>query len=163
MDPVIHLSEGHRSNMLLDLSVLTREKRIVQASISNARDFHRVAEAHPTSTYPLVTESKTNEGQRRIQTCRLSEHSLVPRIKSRQAHWQRKIRNECSSRETHLRCCNNDCDEDLDESANAYQAHNDPVDLGSDDGDEALDHDDDEENDTLSSYIAVDDVAIHEW
>ena len=43
MDPVIHLSEGHRSDMLLDLSGLTREERImVQASISNARDFDRV-------------------------------------------------------------------------------------------------------------------------
>ena len=46
MDPVIHLSEGHRSDMLLDLSGLTREERImVQASVSNARDFDRVAEA----------------------------------------------------------------------------------------------------------------------
>ena len=38
MDPVIHLSEGHRSDMLLDLSGLTREERvIVQASINNER------------------------------------------------------------------------------------------------------------------------------
>ena len=29
--------------------------------------------------------------------------------------------------------------------ANTYQAHNDPVDPGSDDGEEALDYDDDEE------------------
>ena len=41
--------------------------------------------------------------------------------------------------------------EDMDESANAYQAHNDPVDPGSDDGEEALDYDDDddEENDVF--------------
>ena len=46
MDPVIHLSEGHRSDMLLDLSGLTREDRVmVQASIGNERDFVRVAEA----------------------------------------------------------------------------------------------------------------------
>ena len=38
-------------------------------------------------------------------------------------------------------------DEDTDESANAYQAHNDPVDLGTDNGEEAPDYDDDEEND----------------
>ena len=45
MDPEIHLSEGHRSDMLLDPSGLTREERVmVQASISNARDFDRVAE-----------------------------------------------------------------------------------------------------------------------
>ena len=45
IDPVIHLSEGHRSDMPLDLSGLTREERVmVQASISNERDFDRVAE-----------------------------------------------------------------------------------------------------------------------
>ena len=50
--------------------------------------------------------------------------------------------------------------EDVDESANAYQAHNDPVDPGSDDGEEAPDYDDDEENDTFSSYVALDDVTV---
>ena len=45
MDPVIHFSEGHRSDMSLDLSGLTREERMVQAPISKARDFDRVAEA----------------------------------------------------------------------------------------------------------------------
>ena len=46
MDPEIHLRERHRSDMLLDLSGLTREERVVvQASISNARDLDRVAEA----------------------------------------------------------------------------------------------------------------------
>ena len=46
MDPVIHLSEGHRSDVLLDLSGLTREDRVmVHLSISNERDFDRVAEA----------------------------------------------------------------------------------------------------------------------
>ena len=49
----------------------------------------------------------------------------------------------------------------MDESANAYQAHNDPVDPGSDDG-EVLDYDDDEENDTFSSYVALDDVTVFE-
>ena len=48
-------------------------------------------------------------------------------------------------------------DEDMDESADAYQAHN-----GSDDGEEALDYDDDEENDTFSSYVALDDVTVFE-
>ena len=53
-------------------------------------------------------------------------------------------------------------DEALDESANAYQAHNDPVDSGSDDIEEAPDYDDDEEHDMLSSCVALDDVAIYE-
>ena len=40
----MHLSERNRSDMLLDLSVLTREDRVmVQASSSNERDFDRVA------------------------------------------------------------------------------------------------------------------------
>ena len=30
MDPVIHLSEGHRSDMLLDLSGLRREERVME-------------------------------------------------------------------------------------------------------------------------------------
>ena len=46
MDPVIHASEGHRPDMLLDLSGLTREERVmVQASINNESDFDRVVEA----------------------------------------------------------------------------------------------------------------------
>ena len=46
MNPLIHLSEGDRSDMLLDLSGLTREERaVVKASIKNERDFDRVAEA----------------------------------------------------------------------------------------------------------------------
>ena len=40
LDPVIQLSEGHRSDMLLDLSGLTREEcTMVQASINNEREF----------------------------------------------------------------------------------------------------------------------------
>ena len=43
------------------------------------------------------------------------------------------------------------------------QAHNDPVDPGSDDGEEILnDDDDDEGNDTVSSYLALDDVTVLE-
>ena len=50
----------------------------------------------------------------------------------------------------------------MNESANAYQAHNDPVDPGSDDGKEALDCDADEENDTFSSCVALDNVIVFE-
>ena len=50
----------------------------------------------------------------------------------------------------------------MDESANACQAHNDPVDPGSDDEEEAPDYEDDEENDTLSSYVALGDVTVFE-
>ena len=45
-DKVIHLSEGHRSDMLLDLSGLTRDERVMaQASKSNRGNFDRVPEA----------------------------------------------------------------------------------------------------------------------
>ena len=40
------------------------------------------------------------------------------------------------------------------------KAHNDPLDPASDDGEEVPDHDDDEENDTLYSYVALDDVTV---
>ena len=46
------------------------------------------------------------------------------------------------------------------ELADAYQAHNDPADPGSDVREEALDSDDDEENDTCSSCVALDDVCF---
>ena len=59
MDPVINLSEGHQSDMLLDLRGLTREERVmVQASIHNQRDFDRVGDAlniqHPRITSERV-------------------------------------------------------------------------------------------------------------
>ena len=38
--------------------------------------------------------------------------------------------------------------------------HNDPVDTGSGEEEEALDCDDDEENDTFSSYVTLDDVTV---
>ena len=42
----MHLSEGHRSDMLLDLSGLTRDERVMaQASKSNKGNFDRVPEA----------------------------------------------------------------------------------------------------------------------
>ena len=46
MDPAMHISEGHRSDMLLGLGGLTREERVmVHASINNERDFDKVADA----------------------------------------------------------------------------------------------------------------------
>ena len=52
--------------------------------------------------------------------------------------------------------------DDTIEPADACQAHNDPVDPRSGDGEEALDCDDDEENDTFSSYVGLDDVTVFE-
>lgn len=46
LDPEIVLSEGHRTDMLLDLAGLDRnERKMIQASVGNARDFERIANA----------------------------------------------------------------------------------------------------------------------
>ena len=74
MDPVIHLSEGHRSDMLLDLSGLTREDRVmVLASISNERDFDRVAEA-PIIQHPRI---HLRENQRRRAKAKTDSNVLT--------------------------------------------------------------------------------------
>eukprot|EP00974_Lingulodinium_polyedra_P006425 611016-Lingulodinium_polyedra.AAC.1 len=46
LDSEIELSDGHRADLLLDLSGLDRPQRtMIQASISNKREFAHVAEA----------------------------------------------------------------------------------------------------------------------
>ena len=46
LDPEMNLSEGHRADMLLDLAGLEKtERTMIQASIGNARDFDKIAEA----------------------------------------------------------------------------------------------------------------------
>ena len=45
LDPDIHLSDGHRADMLLDLAGIDKDQRImVQASIGNARNYDKVAD-----------------------------------------------------------------------------------------------------------------------
>ena len=78
VDPVTHVSDGHRSDMLLDLSGLTCEERVmVQASISRERDFDSVA--FSTSTHSSPSKSETNGGQRQrqVQTRTQFKHSLA--------------------------------------------------------------------------------------
>ena len=70
MDPVMQSSEGHRSDMPLHLSGLTREERVmVQASIHNERDFHKVADAliiqHPRIH---LREGRKNARRERAET-----------------------------------------------------------------------------------------------
>ena len=155
MDPAIHLSEGQRSDMLLDLSGLTREERIiVQASISNARDFYRVAEAlivrHPR-IHPLEkqrrTKGKGKDGFERVD----NPNTRWFREKGKGKHTGigKSGTSGHHAKLTSVEDYDYYHDEDLDESANACQAHNDPVDPRSDDREEIPDHDDDEENDTL--------------
>ena len=166
MDSVFHLSEGHRSNMLLDLSGLTREERVmVQAQINNERDFDRVADAlniqHPRIHLREVqkrVEAKDKDGFKRGDNSNTrwfrgkgkGKHSDSGNSGARAYHASYTSVEDC------------DCDDDTIEPADAYQAQNDPVDPGGDDGEEALDDNDDEENDTLSSYAPLDDFTVFE-
>ena len=69
MDPEIHLSEGHRSDMLLDLSGLTREERdMVHASVSNERDFDRVAEALIIQHPPIHLRESQRRAKEKVKT-----------------------------------------------------------------------------------------------
>ena len=46
LDPVLELSEGHRADLLLDLAGLDKSERtMIQASVSNDRDFDKIADA----------------------------------------------------------------------------------------------------------------------
>ena len=111
MNPVIHLNEGRRSDMLLDLRGLTREARVmVQASINNERDFDRVADAlitqHPRIHLRESQRRTKGKGKDGFKTWRQSKHSLVSRKRPGQthcSHWQRKIWSKCLLRELHFR------------------------------------------------------------
>ena len=165
MGLVIHLSERHRLDMLLDLSGLTREERVVvQASIGNERDFDRVADALIIQ-HPRIHLQKS---QRRIKG---KGKDWFKRVDNSYTRWFRgkgegkhtgSGKSVASAYHANFASVEDyDYDEDMNEPANAYQAHNDPVDPGSGEEEEALDCDDDEENDTFSSYVALDDVTVH--
>ena len=159
--------EGHRSDMLLDLSGLTREKRVmVQASISNERDFDRVADAliiqHP--------HMHIRESQRRAK-CKGKDvskrgdnsHTRCFRRKGKSKHTGPRKSGASAYYANFTSVEDYDYDDDMNDPADAYQAHNDPVDPGRDDGEVALDDDDDdEENDTFSSHVALDDLTVYE-
>ena len=64
LDPEIVLSEGHRADMLLDLSGLDKNERtMIQASIGNSRDFDKIAEAlivqHPRAHLKATSTPKS--------------------------------------------------------------------------------------------------------
>ena len=67
LDPEIMLSEGHRSDMLLDLAGLEKDKKLlIQASIGNARDFEKIAEAllvqHPRIHLTEKSQPSSHKG-----------------------------------------------------------------------------------------------------
>ena len=121
--------EGHRPETLLDLSGLTREERVMlQASTSNERDVDRVAEAFIIQ-HPRI---HLKESQRRVKG---KGKDGFKRVDNSNTRW---FRGKGKGKNTVLR--SNPAanltsvedydyyDEDMDESANACQVHNDPVD-----------------------------------
>ena len=154
--------------MLLDLSGLPRAERVmVQASIGNERDFDRVADALIIQ-HPRI---HLRESQKRVKGTGKDGFKGVDNSNTRWFCGEGKGNHTSSGKPgasahhanlTSVEDYDYHFDEDMDESANAYQAHNDPVDPGSDDGEEALDYDDDEEIDTCSSFVALDDVTVFE-
>ena len=64
LDPELNLSEGHRADMLLDLSGLERtERTMIQASIGNARDFDKIAEALVVQHPRIHTKTTGGKGR----------------------------------------------------------------------------------------------------
>ena len=129
--PVIHLNDGHRSDMLLDLRGLTREERVmVQASIGNERDFDRVAGVL------IIQDPRIHlrESQRRTKGKGKDGIKRVENSNTRWFHGKGKGKHSGSGKSgasayhanfTSLESY--DDAEDMNEPANAYQAHNDPV------------------------------------
>ena len=165
MDPVIHLSGGHRSDILLDLSCLTHEDRVMaQASISKEREFDRVADTliiqHPRihlRESQRRTKGKGKHGFKRGD----NSNTRWFRGKGKGKHTGSEKSEASASYANFTSVEDYDYDDDMNEPADVYQAHNDPVDPGSDDGEEALDNNDGE-NDTFSSKVAPDDVTFFE-
>ena len=137
-DRAIHLSEGHRSDMLLDLSGLTREERVmVQASIDNERDFDRVAEAL------IIQHPRIHlwESQRRVKGKGKDGSKRGDNSNTRWFRTRGTGKHACSGKSganahygSYTSVEDYDYDDDTIEPSDAYQAHNDPVDPGSNDG-----------------------------
>ena len=65
-DPIIHPNVRHRPDMFLDLSGLTRKRRVEeQASIDHESDFDKVADA--LATYTCSSSVKSEAPERRTQ------------------------------------------------------------------------------------------------
>ena len=64
LDPEMNLSEGHRADMLLDLAGLEKSERtMIQASIGNARDFDKIAEALVVQHPRIHTKTTGGKGK----------------------------------------------------------------------------------------------------
>ena len=123
--------------MLLDLSRLTNEERIMaQASISDAREFDRVAKAliikHPRKHFrenQRRTKGKSKDGFKRVDNA--NTRWFRGNGKGKHTGSGKSRVNAHHVNLTSVENYDHSCDEDMDEAACAYQHHNDPVDPGS--------------------------------
>ena len=142
MDPVIRLSEGHRSDMFMDLGGLTCEERVMVQAVADVLIIQ-----HPRIHLRESRKRAKGQGKDRIKR---GDNSNTRWFQERGKHTG-SGKSGGSAHHANLTSVEDYdyyYDEDLGESADAYQAHNDPADPGSDVGEEALGCDDDEENDT---------------
>ena len=101
----MHLSEGHGSDILLDLSGLTREERdMAQASINNECDFDKVAVAfiiqHPRIH---LRESRKRAKGKGKDGFKSSDNLNIRRLQERDKHTSNgKTRSKCLSRRLHF-------------------------------------------------------------
>ena len=143
--------------MLLDLSGLTREERVmIQASIGNERDFDRIAEAliiqHPRihlceNRRCMARDTRKGQGKTKDSSVRGGGFT---------SRWSRsKGKGKPTAYHADL-ATHDDYDNDdvAVEPADSSQAYSDPAEPGSDDGDD-LQHEHDDGHDRSSSSIAV--------
>ena len=132
MDPESHLSEGHGSDMPLDLRGLTREERVVvQASIHNERDFDRVADALNIQHHRVhLRESQKRVKEKGKDGFKRGDNSNTRWFRGKGKGKHSEIGKSGASAYYASYTSAEDCDYDDDtiEPADAYQAHNDPVD-----------------------------------
>ena len=127
---------------------------MVQVSIDNERDFDRVADAliiqHPRIYLREVGNARREKAKDTNWFQETGKHIGIGKSGASTYHANFTSVEDC------------DHGDDTVELADAFQAHNDPPDPGSDVGEEALDCDDDEENDKFSPFVALDDVSVLE-
>ena len=141
MEPVIHLSEGHThvKSVLWCRPQLTKNLILTKLRMPSSFNIH------------VFTFEK-------VENLRREQAKTESNVETKQTlvRFKRKVNTlAVKNREK----APYGYDDDTVELADAYQAHNDPA---SDVGEEAPDYDDDEENDTFSSYVALDDVSVFE-
>ena len=139
--------------------VLTREERVmVQTSINNERVFDQLADApriHLRESRKRTKEKGKDgiESNDTINIRRLQDKDKITRNGKLGA-------SACYADFTFAEDYGHN--DSKVETADAYQAHNDPVNPGSEIGEDALDCEDGQKYDMFSSFVTLDDASIFE-